>query len=466
MKEIHGMGLNKLCAIGRIHFYGHSETAIKERKRTVTGEGTSTELQRLEIAFEDIEEELYEGERSALHEALHESARLAVFEGYEASDAVSIASERIFSELSCKGDPYISEMGAQVSKMAVSLVRLLSKEKTKIDDSSAKPIILVCGNIPAKELIVVDKNMIMGIFICGASPFSELAIYAHSLGIPLIISDDGAIHDALEREMAIIDSEKGVLIISPEPETVEHYGVRLGGIALNRGKSGIKSRIICHINDPSNLMERSKLPCISVLLRTGEGEGAEELYLIFSSLLDEIDGAELKIILPVEEIRQKEIVSAAIKASEKGKITLFLPSATDISSVRALKYSLYSELESEVRNIAVGAVIDCGASVMLIDEIGAECAFFAVDSDKLTSSLLFPMRASSNDKLLLDIGYKAFLKAAENLIEAARNKGIRLCFFGMTASGNDICEKLISIGAHEIAISLPYIGGGCLSMEK
>ena len=458
MKEIQGVGLNRLCAIGRLHFYGRWETGLNESKRTVTGDEISTELQRLEIAFESFEELYCEGEREALHEELHERAKLALFEGYATEDAVYNAAERLFSELVGTGDPYISEMGVQVIRMSRELAGILSKEKTKIAGLSPKPVILVCGNISLKELITADKSMILGIILCETSPLSELAIYAHSLGVPLIISRDNAIYEAYEGETVIIDSEKGIIITSPEDETVAHYGVRLGGIALNSGKllSHGKNRIICYANDSSSLSVNKSMSCRSMLLRIGEEKGTEELVLIFSSIFDELDLEELKIILPEKETNQKAVISAAIRASEKGKIILILPSASDISSVRAIKYNLYSELEKEIENISFGAVIQCGALCCLIDEIAEGCSFFAVDSDKLLSSLIFPKTVSPNDEALISLGYKAFLKVAEFLIDTAKSRGIRLCFFGMTASREEICEKLLALGAHEVSIPFSY----------
>lgn len=450
MKEIYGSGLNKLCAIGKIHFYGQSEGKFGDKKGTASGEDISTELERLEIAFGSTLEELYEGERSALHEELHESARLVAFEGYDASYAVSLAAERILSSLSHEGDPYISETGTEIRRMSAVLLGHLSKEKVKIGELFPRPMILVCGNIPEKELLASDRAMILGIFLFGASRFSEIAVCAHSLGIPLVIGNEEDIHDIPDGEMAIIDSEKGTLIISPEEETVEHYAVRLGGIALGRGKKAEKKRIICHLA----FFEDNIAPDSSVLLQLKEEKSREELFLFFTSLLG---GGELKIILPHEEKRQDEIISAAIKASEKGKITLLLPSAADISAIRALKYKLYSELEPECKNISVGAVIDCGAAAALIDEIGAECDFLAIDSDKLISSLIYPEKVDVNDEILMSIGDKAFLRTAENIIYAAEKKRIRLCFFGMTASDDDICERLLGMGAHEVAIPFPYL---------
>lgn len=450
MKEIYGLGLNKLCAIGKIHFYRHSEISIKENKTAGSGEDISTEIQRLEIAFEGTMEELYDGERSEIHEKLHESARLAAFEGYDASDAVSIAAERIFASLSHECDPYISETGTEIRRTTAMLLSHLSKEKIKIGEFAPRPVILASGNIPPKELLAADRAMIIGIFLWGTSPVSELVGCAYSLGVPLIIGNEEDINDIPDGEMAIIDSEKGTLIISPEEETVEHYAVRLGGIALGRGKNSTNKRIICHMA----FFEDNVSPNSSVLLHLREEKSAEELFLFFTSLLS---GGELKINLPHEEKRQREIISAAIKASEGGKITLLLPSAVDISAIRALKFKLYSELEQECKNISVGAVIDCGVAAVLIDEIGEECDFFAVDSDKLMSSLICSEKVGINDGSLRNLGHKAFLKMAEDLICAAEKKGISLCFFGITASNNEICEKLIRMGADEVAVPLSYL---------
>ncbi len=449
--------MNKLCAIGKVHFYRQTMPICKGGKRRGAGDGIANELQRLEIAFHSTEEELYEGERSVLHEELHESARLAVFEGYEAADAVLFAAERIFSQLSQKEDPYISEMGAQVGRMTSHLVRILSKEKPDEAVPSPKSVILICENITVKELMSASRSMILGIVLCDVPPLSELAIYAHSLGVPLIICEKGRFFNILEGETAIIDGEIGVLIASPEEETVEHYGVRLGGIALSREKNGRKNRIICCSIVEALHGEHGMGLCGSALLLNVRKKGGEELNMVFSAILDELDGGELKIILPREEKMRAEVISCAIKASGKGEFILLLPSAIDISAIRTLKYTLASELEEESENITVGAVIDCGAAIHLIKDIAEETAFLAVDSDSLTSSLLFPETVQAKDEELLDIGTEAFLKAAEALIEEAKRKGLKICFFGMTASRDEICEKLISLGANEIAIPYSYL---------
>ncbi len=455
MIEIQGIGLNSLCAIGKIHFYGHSESIYKRSKKAMSADGISTELQRLEIAFQSIEDGFYEGERSALHEELHDRARLTVFEGYEAAEAVSFAADHIFSELSLKGDPHISEMGTEIGRTASMILRYLSSEDSKIINFSPTPVILICRNISVMELSRADPAMILGLFLCGVDPLSELAIYAHSLGLPLIISEEDILPEASEGKMAIIDSEKGVLILSPDEGTVEHYGSVLCEIALNKGKK--EKRLIYFVQEPSELEKYKLPPFSSLLIRACEKMGKEEHYQLFSSIIRELEGGELKIILPEEREKQKKVISAAIKASEGGKITLILPSGIDISHIRSLKYCLFSELEEESKNIAVGAVIDCGAAMLLTDKLAAEADFLVIDSDKLVSSLIFPRKAEINDSSTLETGCRTFLMASEKIIEEGKSKSAKVCFFGMISSKKDIYTPLLSLGTDEIAIPASYL---------
>lgn len=431
MREICGKGLNRRCAIGKIHFYGRFEPTQTEKSKG-KGDEILTELQRLEIAFRNIEETLYEGETSAFHDELLEKMRLAVFEGYEASAAVLIVSERSLGE---EDDPYVSGGGAEICRICGELYRVLSKEGGSGASFPVGPSILVCEGISKQSLMAADASMILGIFLLGVPLLSDVAIYAHSLGVPLIVGENRSNFGLSEGEMAIIDSENGVLIASPDEETVEHYGLSICDLAINGSLDTAKNSIICFSDDYDQNMLSSAL----------------------SELFDSASEGEIKILLPKNEEKQERVIAYALKASEKRRMILLLPSIPELSAVSALKFRL-SELDEEAENISVGAVIDCGAAATMADEIAERTAFWAVDSDKLVSSLVFPEMPGANDEALFDIGCKAFLKISEELIEKAKKNGAKICFFGMIAAQKNITRELISLGADEVAAKTFYAG--------
>ncbi|MBQ8207950.1 MAG: hypothetical protein IJZ89_04355 [Clostridia bacterium] len=471
--EICGTGLNRFCAIGKLHFYSR---AVASRgcnmAEAAENDLIPIELSRLEIAIGNVREK-YENDDSAesdfavsILDDIHGKAREEIFRGIGAADSVRYVSEALFYELAESGDPYVSLRSAVCAEAGGYLAAELSGEKEKISLRSIKPVILIAENITVKELESLDRSMLLGLFLPNASPLSEDALYAHSFGIPLIVGSENRLEkEKLEGVDAVIDGEKGIILTEPESDVIEQYALRLGDLSVCRSseKSAVKKLAVINCEADLDMFSAENSDGIGILnfeslLKSASPIEEERLYSLFRLAADSSGGKEVRILLPSKNEYLRKTVSAAMRAAVFGDFSVILPSVlskADMQMVRGEIATMENDFSVELH---VGALVRNGAVLTMCEDIAPLCDFLMIDCDSLFLSLLYPKRAEDIAPKDIAENSESLIRAAEMIIKVCKSSGTDIGICGMLAMRKRFYSRLLPLGIKEIALPPPYIG--------
>jgi phosphotransferase system enzyme I (PtsI) len=77
---------------------------------------------------------------------------------------------------------------------------------------------------------VVDRSHLRGIVSTTGGKYSHGAILARSFGIPCVVGVEDVLHKIKNGTLAVLDGEKGVLVVEPEAEVLQRYRERMDEI--------------------------------------------------------------------------------------------------------------------------------------------------------------------------------------------------------------------------------------------
>lgn len=469
--EIHGTGLNSLCAIGKLHFYDPS--ASYQKTETVTAGVTDlpSELSKLEISAAKAGEmldgtHLQGADRGELLERIYEKAKEDIFAGKDAASSVENAAEALFYELARGKDPYISSGSALVSELSFILLSLISDEKLKKSGKHYGSVILIAGGITKDELEALDRSLLKGIMLTDAYPLSEITEYAFGLGIPLITGcSDIPSESSLEGVDAVIDGEKGVIITSPDGDIIERYALRLGELAscAQTAEYSHTLKPIAWINSEADIdifsSEKTNgigMFNIKSLLGDKFKRDDERLSALVHSFSENSSVNELRLLLPRNTEQSGLPLYSVLQSSEAEKLSLILPSNSG-KELRELRSELLSCDSELALRISVGSLIESSAGIMNCGEIAEASDIVTVDCDSLFLSLMFPRKADELEKKDIAENIGTLTKALEMLSEVCKSKGTRLGACGILACNKRFRERLGALGFSEICLPPAYI---------
>lgn len=279
MIEINGKSVYNALAMGKLHFWGNDQKAIKRTKT----ENPRSEILRLTEARKQAKKELRDLYQKALVSVGKSNAQ--VFEihimmlddedyygaicnmiqtqSVNAEYAVSYTSDifaRTFGDMS---DEYMRGRATDVQDISKRLVNILSGNNGNSGEL-LEPCIIVAPDLTPSETVKLDADKVLGFVTFKGSATSHTAILARTMNIPAIINT-GDIDAQYDGRIAVLDGNSGTLYIDPDPEKIEDFKHRkrlederkkllnsLRGKS-NETKSGKKINIYANIGHPRDI---------------------------------------------------------------------------------------------------------------------------------------------------------------------------------------------------------------------
>ena len=102
--------------------------------------------------------------------------------------AVHNAGEMLASMFASMDDAYMKERANDVKEVAHRIIAFLKKEETGLN--LKEPSIIICDDLPASELMKIDKKLILGIIFAKGGSNSHVSILTRMLEIPALCSLD------------------------------------------------------------------------------------------------------------------------------------------------------------------------------------------------------------------------------------------------------------------------------------
>ena len=522
MAEYKGKAIVKGVAIGKLFFYSKEKGQV--RRTSVTD--INAEKARYESAKTEALRQLGEIYEKALKEVGEENAAIfevhqMFLEGDEFNESVIsiIETEKVNAEyavartgdnladmFAAMDDDYFKARSADMKDISERVLNVLMGGVN--DNTPKEPVILIAEDLAPSETVQMDKNNLLSFVTRLGSSNSHTAILARNMDIPALIGID--IDKAWSGKQAIVDGNKGLLIIDPDSDTLSEYEAKLkeqkeekellktlkgkedvtldgkhiklyaniGGVGdvadvLKNDAKGIglfRSEFLYLESDDFPTEEQQfeayrkvaqMMAGKKVIIRTLD-IGADKQVDYFN--LDKEDNPALgyraiRICLQQPEIFRTQL-RALLRASAFGNIAIMYPmiiSEDEVLKIKEISSSVKEELKAEGisfdENTEEGIMIETPAAAVISDKLAKLVDFFSIGTNDLTQYTLAVDRQNAKLEAIADTHHEAVLRLIELVCKNAHEAGIWAGICGELGSDLELTERFMKMGVDELSVS-------------
>ncbi|HET7670789.1 MAG TPA: phosphoenolpyruvate-utilizing N-terminal domain-containing protein, partial [Burkholderiales bacterium] len=137
-------------------------------------------------------------------------------------------------------DPYLRERKADVEHAVERVLKQLmggahtSKSLSEAAATEEQKLIVVAHDLSPADMILFKRHRFGGFVTDVGGVTSHTAIVARSLAIPAIVGLHHAFQTISEGELLIVDGERGLLIVNPDPVVLAEYRERQAELKADR----------------------------------------------------------------------------------------------------------------------------------------------------------------------------------------------------------------------------------------
>jgi len=429
--------------------------------------------------------------------------------------ALEVEGEQIITGLEASRSPYLMSRAEDIRDLVASIVDALSptpETYKKVLRQNGESEVLISDNLFPSSVMEARRFHSVAFATESAALSSHAAILLKGFGIPAIGGLKGLRESAIEGDQVIVDAVNGVVIIRPEPETVQKYIALKQELEIpeelplsppigGRTKDGTNVRLMANINNPDQiqLLLRNRLEGVG-LFRTEffvleaesfptEQEQFDIYHYVFSAASGRrvvtrtfdiggdkqipdlhyctgqnpalgVRGVRRHLLRRPDELQTQ--LRAILRAAVGFPVGILFPMITTVDDIREIKRLLESvkeQLRAEDKpfseEIQIGAMIEIPAAAISVGDILAEVDFVNVGTNDLLQYFVAADR--DNDVVLKYENFenKAFLWLLGFIIERAaelgKEKNVTIC--GEGASHPELVPLLLGLGFRSLSIT-------------
>lgn len=459
----------------------------------------------------EAEAEIFETHRlMLLDEDLSGVAESLIKDGHTAISAVRISGDRLKAMLLGSDSDYMRQRAADVEAVCGKLTEILSGGSGEV--KLTVPAVIGAFDLTPAQTLTLDRDMVLG-FVTGAGgSSSHTAILARSMDIPAVVGA-GEIPEVADGATVILDGCEGLLIISPDEDTLKIYEQRiceknaekksLAALAdAQMSYKGRKINVYANIADPLEAVKARTSGADGIglfrseflYMKHGRPPTEEEQYEAYISAADGIGrgdtiirtldaGADkeipylgmkrepnpalglraIRLCLDRRELFQKQLRSI-LRASAKRRISVMLPMITDIQEIYQAK-KIIEEIKAELERenicfdprIPVGIMIETPAAAVMADRFAEAADFFSVGTNDLVQYTMAADRQNSDVSYLCEGAPEAVMRLITHIGECANSAGIWAGICGELAADTSLTEFFMKAGFTELSVSPPHL---------
>ena len=245
MKELSGIAASPGIVIGRA-FVVHSE-GFRVYPITISDKDVPGEIERFDKAIDESKREILEIKRKFeetandpslseifdthihLHEdvvLIEETVRKVREEKKNVEYLFSETLEEIEQKFSSVEDEYFRQRWHDIQNVGSRILRkLLQKEKQSLGRLSEK-VIAICHDLTPAETASMDRDNVLAFATDVGGRTSHTSIMAKALEIPAVVGLKDVTDHVRNDDIVIVDGLKGLVIISPDEQTLNEYQLR------------------------------------------------------------------------------------------------------------------------------------------------------------------------------------------------------------------------------------------------
>jgi len=459
----------------------------------------------------DAEAEIFETHRlMLLDDDLSGEAEVLIKEGQSAISAIRISGDRLKAMLLGSDSDYMRQRAADVEAVCGKLLEILSRGTGEI--KLTVPAVIGAFDLTPAQTLTLDRDMVLG-FVTGAGgSSSHTAILARSMNIPAVVGA-GEIPEEADGATVILDGCEGLLIISPDEDTLNIYKNRMEEKIAERkaleamsdvsvSYKGKKIRICANIADHAEAekarlsgadgiglfrseflymkygrpptedeqLEAYKAAAMGVgrgdvIIRTLDAGADKDIpYLGMKKEPNPALGLRaIRLCLRREELFCKQL-KALLRASAKENISILLPMITGAEELLTAK-KIIERIKGELArdgiafdpDTPVGVMIETPSAAIIADRLAENADFFSVGTNDLIQYTMAADRQNSDVSYLCDGVPESVMRLLANIGSCAENAGIWAGICGELAADTDLTEFFLESGYTELSVSPPHI---------
>lgn len=459
----------------------------------------------------DAEAEIFETHRlMLLDDDLSGEAESLIKEGHSAEEAVRISGDRLKAVLLCSDSDYMRQRAADVEAVCGKVTEILSGGTGEV--KLTVPAVIGAFDLTPAQTLTLDREMVLG-FVTGAGgSSSHTAILARSMNIPAVVGA-GEIPEEADGATVILDGCEGLLIISPDEDTLALYKKRMTErTAERRSLEALADKSVSYMGKEIRICANIASPDEAETARNAGADGiglfrSEFLYMKYGRPPTEEEQCEaykaaaegigrgdviirtldagadkeipylglkrepnpalgfraIRLCLSREELFETQL-RAMLRASAGRQISVLLPMITCVDELDRAK-SLIDRIKADLLRekidfdgeTPIGVMIETPAAAIMADRLAEAADFFSVGTNDLVQYTMAADRQNSDVAYLCDGAPEPVLRLLSNIGECARNGGIWAGICGELAADTSLTEFFMKAGYTELSVSPPQI---------
>lgn len=530
----HGVPASPGIGIGKIFLLEEEEVIVA--RKSISKEEAKKEVQRFQKALKEAKKELEEDKERILRLLGKNHARLAdaylliledpIFakdaqrmiakELVTAETAIDITLEKISRTFDSLMDDYFRDRKNDILAVGNKILRHLQGKGKKHLSELTEESIVVAHNLLPSDTVALKTELVRGFATNVGGKTSHTALLAQSLEIPAVVGLKNISAQVRSGEVLIVDGNQGVVILDPDPMTLENYqrereiqlrgqqellklkdlpaqtldGKRIELSANIEGAEEIES-VLAHGAEGIGLfrteylfLNRAALPSeeeqldhyarvakammpYSVIFRTLDIGGDKLAPLIEGYSSDEknpfLGMRAVRFCLKYPEIFKTQL-RALLRASQHGRVRIMFPMVSGVAEFRQAK-SFFESVREELLQqgaavaprIELGAMIEVPSAALTADLLAQEADFLSLGTNDLIQYTLAVDRTNENVASLYEPMHLSILRLVKMVIEAGHANGKWVGMCGEMASDKNFTQLLLGLGLDEFSVVPAFV---------
>lgn len=242
--ELHGIGVSRGIAIGKVHILSRDQPEVNEY--FLPPNLIENEVQRYQAALstakaqlQSIQEQIPDNIPTDIasfintHLLMLEDKALAIVpidliqkRHCNAEWALKLQRDALASVFDEMDDPYLRTRKNDVDHVVNRILRILTNQESprhEVSGGRLKGYILLADDLTPADIVLMQQQQISGFVTEHGGANSHTSILARSLGIPAIVGLRGARRYVQDDELLIIDGEQGILLGGVDAFLIEKF---------------------------------------------------------------------------------------------------------------------------------------------------------------------------------------------------------------------------------------------------